>query len=110
MSHWTHGRVQGGLPHPFKCFQEIQHNDLSHSHLVLDFETGRRVTNYQLLKELSQPCIMKDTEHLMIAGKNKYRVSQDYAKVISFQHALRFRLSPAFRSDSNRNGLVEIVC
>ena len=84
MSHWTHGRVQGGLPHPLKCFQEIQHNDLSHSHLVLDFEPGRRVTNYQLLKELFQPCIMKDTEHLMTAGKNKYRVSQDYAKVISF--------------------------
>ena len=54
------------------------------SGLVLEVEAGRGVTNYQFLKDLFQACMMQDAEHLMIAVRNKYRVSQDYAKVVSF--------------------------
>ena len=54
------------------------------SGLVLEVEAGRGVTNYQFLKDLFQACMMQDAEHLMIAVRNKYRVSQDYTKVVSF--------------------------
>ena len=52
--------------------------------LVLEVEAGRGVTNYQFLKDLFQACMMQDAEHLMIAVRNKYRVSHDYDKVVSF--------------------------
>jgi hypothetical protein len=52
--------------------------------LVLEVEAGRAVDNNQFLKDLFQACMMQDARHLMIAVRNLYRGSDDFAKVCTF--------------------------
>lgn len=51
---------------------------------VLEVEAGRGVTNYQFLKDLFQACVMQDVDYLVIAVRQDYRGSSDYAKVVTF--------------------------
>ena len=51
---------------------------------VVEVEAGRGVTNYQFLKDLFQACVMQDVDYAVIAVRQDYRGSSDFAKVITF--------------------------
>ena len=51
---------------------------------VVEVEAGRGVTNYQFLKDLFQACVMQDVDYVVIAVRQDYRGSPDFAKVITF--------------------------
>jgi hypothetical protein len=51
---------------------------------VLEVEAGRGVINYQFLKDLFQACMMHSIYYLVIAVRNKYRISPDFDKVVAF--------------------------
>ena len=55
---------------------------------VLEVEAGRGVTNYQLLKDLFQACMMQDIDYLATAVRNRYKSNQDFETVLSFFDAL----------------------
>jgi hypothetical protein len=52
--------------------------------IVVEVEAGRGVTNYQFLKDLFQACVMQDVDYAVIAVRQDYRGSSDFAKVITF--------------------------
>lgn len=49
--------------------------------IVLEVEAGRAVDNNQWMKDLFQACMMQDAMHLVIAVRQSYRGSNDFAKV-----------------------------
>ena len=51
---------------------------------VVEVEAGRGVTNYQFLKDLFQACVMQDVDFAVIAIRQDYRGSDDFAKVVTF--------------------------
>ena len=51
---------------------------------VVEVEAGRGVTNYQLLKDLFQACVMQDVDYAVIAIRQDYRGSDDFGKVVTF--------------------------
>ncbi len=51
---------------------------------VVEVEAGRGVTNYQFLKDLFQACVMQDVDYAVIAIRQDYRGSDDFAKVVTF--------------------------
>ena len=51
---------------------------------VVEVEAGRGVTNYQFLKDLFQACVMQDVDYAVIAIRQDYRGSGDFAKVVTF--------------------------
>jgi len=52
--------------------------------IVVEVEAGRGVTNYQFLKDLFQACVMQDVDYAVIAIRQDYRGSDDFAKVVTF--------------------------
>ena len=52
--------------------------------VVVEVEAGRGVTNYQFLKDLFQACVMQDVDFAVIAIRQDYRGSSDFAKVVTF--------------------------
>jgi hypothetical protein len=69
-----------------KCFNADAHAVAAG--WVLEVEAGRAVDNNQFLKDIFQACMMHDVLHLAIAVRNKYRGSDDFAKVESFLETL----------------------
>jgi hypothetical protein len=69
-----------------KCFNADAH--AATKGWVLEVEAGRAVDNNQFLKDIFQACMMHDVLHLAIAVRNKYRGSDDFAKVESFLETL----------------------
>jgi hypothetical protein len=69
-----------------KCFNADAH--AVSKGWVLEVEAGRAVDNNQFLKDIFQACMMHDVLHLAIAVRNKYRNSDDFAKVESFLETL----------------------
>ncbi|MGH9740213.1 MAG: hypothetical protein ACRD4X_16755 [Candidatus Acidiferrales bacterium] len=55
---------------------------------VLEIEAGRAVDNNQFLKDIFQACMMHDVLHLAIAARNRYRNSDDFAKIEKFLETL----------------------
>ena len=56
--------------------------------IVLEVEAGRAVVNYQFLKDLFQACMMQGVEFLVIAARNDYRGTSDFAKISTFMNTL----------------------
>jgi len=69
-----------------KCFNADAHAAVQG--WVLEVEAGRAVDNNQFLKDIFQACMMHDVLHLAIAVRNKYRNSDDFAKVEGFLETL----------------------
>jgi hypothetical protein len=69
-----------------KCFNADAH--AVSKGWVLEVEAGRAVDNNQFLKDIFQACMMHDVLHLAIAVRNKYRSSDDFAKVENFLETL----------------------
>jgi hypothetical protein len=69
-----------------KCFNADAHS--ATNRWVVEIEAGRAVVNNQFLKDIFQACMMHDVEHLGIAVRNKYRGSDDFAKVEGFLETL----------------------
>lgn len=55
---------------------------------VVEVEAGQAVDNNKFLKDIFQACMMHDVLHLAIAVRNKYRGSDDFAKVENFLETL----------------------
>jgi hypothetical protein len=55
---------------------------------VIEVEAGRAVDNNQFLKDIFQACMMHDVLHLAVAVRNRYRGSDDFAKVENFLETL----------------------
>ena len=60
--------------------------------IVLEVEAGRAYTNYQVLKDFFEACMINDADFLIIAVRNIYLKSDDYSQVK--------RLFDAFYSNS----------
>lgn len=56
--------------------------------IVIEVEAGRAVDNNQFLKDIFQACMMFDVEYLVIAVRNIYRGSDDFASVYAFLETL----------------------
>jgi hypothetical protein len=56
--------------------------------IVLEVEAGRAVANYSFLKDIFQACLMHKVEYLVLAVRNKYRSSDDFAVVHTFLETL----------------------
>lgn len=56
--------------------------------IVIEVEAGRAVDNNQFLKDIFQACMMFDVEYLVIAVRNVYRGSDDFAKIFTFLETL----------------------
>ncbi len=69
-----------------KCFNADAH--AASKGWVLEVEAGRAVDNNQFLKDIFQACMMHDVLHLAIAVRNKYRNSDDFAKVENYLETL----------------------
>lgn len=69
-----------------KCFNADAH--AASKGWVLEVEAGRAVDNNQFLKDIFQACMMHDVLHLAIAVRNKYRKSDDFAKIESYLETL----------------------
>jgi hypothetical protein len=69
-----------------KCFNADAYS--SSTGWVLEVEAGRAVDNNQFLKDIFQACMMHDVLHVAIAVRNKYRNSDDFARVESFLETL----------------------
>lgn len=54
------------------------------THTVLEVAAGRGVTNFQLLKDVFEACMMHTIDYLAIAVRNRYRSSHDFEKVATF--------------------------
>ena len=54
------------------------------SHIVLEVEAGRGVTNYQFLKDLFEACMMRNVHFAAIAVRNVYRRRKDFEVVTRF--------------------------
>ena len=68
-----------------KCFNADAH--AASKGWVLEVEAGRAVDNNQFLKDIFQACMMHDVLHLAIV-RNKYRKSDDFAKIESYLETL----------------------
>lgn len=69
-----------------KSFEADGYN--STEKIVIEVEAGRGVVNYQFLKDLFQACVMQEVDFAVIAVRNDYRGSDDFAKVVSFLETL----------------------
>lgn len=69
-----------------KCFNADAYSPSSG--WVLEIEAGRAVDNNQFLKDIFQASMMHDVLHLAIAVRNKYRNSDDFAKIENFLETL----------------------
>ena len=56
--------------------------------IVIEVEAGRAVDNNQFLKDIFQACMMFEVEYLVIAVRNEYRGSDDFAKIFAFLETL----------------------
>lgn len=56
--------------------------------VVIEVEAGRAVTNNQFLKDIFQACMMFQVEYLVIAVRNTYIKSNDFARVYAFLETL----------------------
>ncbi|MFK7982057.1 MAG: hypothetical protein AB8G86_18905 [Saprospiraceae bacterium] len=56
--------------------------------IVIEIEAGRAVDNNQFLKDIFQACMMFNVEYLVIAVRNEYRKSDDFAKIYTFLETL----------------------
>ncbi len=54
------------------------------SHIILEVEAGRGVTNYQFLKDLFEACMMRNIHFAGIAVRNLYRRRNDFEVVARF--------------------------
>jgi hypothetical protein len=52
--------------------------------IVIEVEAGRAYTNFQFLKDIFQAAMMIDVQYLVIAVRNSYRASDDFAKIHKF--------------------------
>lgn len=58
------------------------------SKIVVEVEAGRAYTNYQFLKDLFQACVMQNVDYAVIAVRQDYLGSDDYAKIVNFIEVL----------------------
>lgn len=56
--------------------------------IVIEVEAGRAVDNNQFLKDIFQACMMFEVEYLVVAVRNTYRGSDDFAKIHTFLETL----------------------
>lgn len=47
---------------------------------VIEVESGRAISNYQVLKDLIEACLMEDVDYICIALRLKYRDKKDFEK------------------------------
>ena len=59
-----------------------------HEKYMVEVEAGRGVVNHQFLKDLFQACASDSVDKLAIAVRNRYKGSDDFAKVCTFMETL----------------------
>lgn len=56
--------------------------------IVLEVEAGRAYRNNQFLKDVFQACMMPSVEYLILAVRNTYSGSDDFASIFAFLETL----------------------
>lgn len=56
--------------------------------IVLEVEAGRAYRNNQFLKDIFQACMMPSVEYLILAVRNTYSGTDDFASIFAFLETL----------------------
>jgi len=71
---------------PIQSFEADAYHETER--FVVEVEAGRAITNYQVLKDLFEACVMVDVDYLCIAVRNVYKRSKDFDTACQFLETL----------------------
>jgi len=56
--------------------------------VIVEVEAGRAISNWQILKDLFESCVVTDAEYLAIAVRQVYKTSKDFDKAVALFETL----------------------